>query len=139
MASLSITNTAVKPTSSTQIVSGTKDLTGETYTAGMYVYKKSDGKWWKAQSDGVAAEAGVKGMALADSLVAGAAALVGVGEITIGSHGITVGLPYYLSATAGLSCPIADIVATNYVSGVGKFKTATTIVVAPDVSGIIHG
>lgn len=139
MGALAITSANVAPTATTQIVSGPNDVAGETLSAGMFVYRAASGQWFKAFANGTALQAAVKGMALTPVLIVGGAIRVGTGQITIGTHGVTVGLPYFIGTTAGESNPIADISSTNFVTEVGNFDSATTIRVKPNVTGIAHG
>lgn len=111
---------------------------GETITAGMTVYLKDDGKYWKAQCDGTDTEATVAGI----SITGGAADQQGVickaGPLIVGAA-LTVGETYALSAALGKICPIADIVATNRVTVLGLASSTTILQVAINPTGYVHG
>lgn len=91
---------------------------GEAATAGMAVYKKSDGKWYKSKCNGTAEEAGATdfGMLLATADAAGArASIAGPGAIVALGTG-TAGIVYCPGTTAGTWIPTADLVSTNKVT-----------------------
>lgn len=139
MAALAITSANVVPTATTQIVSGPLDVASATLSAGMYVYRAANGQWAPSVANGTSLQAVVQGMALNPVVAVGGAIRVGTGQITIGTHGITLGLFHFISTTAGEAGPIADLSSTNYVSAAGWYDSATTIVVNPVISGVPHG
>lgn len=101
----------------------TTGIAGETITAGQAVYlKSSDSRYWKAQCDGTAAEADVKGIALHAALAGQPLTIATAGTMNIG--GTTAKVAYYLSATAGGVAPVADLVSGNYIVHLG-YATAT--------------
>jgi hypothetical protein len=102
-------------------VSGPVDhgqVAGEAFNAGASVYLKSDGKWYKAQSDGTAEEAGsgAWGMALATAAAVGAKLSVARpgAVVTVGTG--AAGTTYILSRAAGSICPTADAASTDKVT-----------------------
>lgn len=106
---------------------------GEAFAAGSAVYRGTDGKWRKGQSDGTTTEAGALGVGLAlftaDAVDAlGTVALDGA-IVQIGTG--TAGVLYVYSATAGLLAPVADMVSTNKVApvciGIGGSPAAVQI------------
>ena len=131
MADITITAANVVKTSA-DTITGTA---GETITAGMAVYlKASDGRYWKAQADGTAAEATVVGVALHAALAGQPLTIATSGTINIGAT--TAKVFYYVSATAGGIAPVADLTSGQYISSVG-YATATdgSFVVKPSVTG----
>lgn len=115
MAALTITTSSVVP------VSGDFDkvIAGEAITPGQSVYlKSSDGKWYKAQCDGTADEAGATDCGIAVGQAAAAGQYFGVARdgavVTLGTG--TAGVGYYIGATAGALNPYADLVSTNKVT-----------------------
>lgn len=107
-------------------------IAGEAFAAGALLYKKqSDGKMWKAQCDGTAEEAGANGlfMALATADTADAkVSVAGSGAIVqVASSGLTVGIPYFISPTAGSLAPYADLGSTNKVTFAGLSISATKL------------
>lgn len=135
MADLTITAGSVLPGTDAVTTPGTA---GETLTAGMAVYlKASDGKFWKAQSDGTAAEGAIIGVAL-NGASAGQPVLVQTGgTITIGAT-VVVGGIYIVSAAAGLICPFADIATLQILGIIGWAPSATTLLVKPQATAIVH-
>jgi predicted transcriptional regulator len=135
MADVSITPANVVPGADAQPLNG---ISGETITAGMAVYlKSSDGRYWKSQMDGTAAEAAIAGIATTGSS-AGQNVVVQIGgTLTIGGT-VVAGTVYIVSATAGGICPVADIASTNYLSIVGYATTAAIIVVTKQATGVVH-
>lgn len=104
---------------------------GEAFTAGQVVYvKTSNNKWYKAQCDGTAEEAGsatIFGIALNTGVASQPAVVQTSGIITAGGT-VTVGKVYVISAAAGGIAPIDDITtSTQYVTIVGIGATASTI------------
>lgn len=136
MADVSITAANVARVSGTAI----RDYNaGETITAGMVVYLKStDSKWYKAQCDGTAEEAGGSvrmGIALHGSLAGQPLAVQVDGTVTIGGTVVT-GTPYVVSAAAGGIAPFADLVSTNKVSYIGWASSTTVLTIAPNATGV---
>ena len=126
-ADLSITGTAVIPSSSAIQVSATA---GEAITRGQLVYKKtSDRKIYKADSDSATAEVrDCIGMALTDSSAGGPITYVTEDpSLAIAASGLTNGTIYILSATAGGLAPAADATTGMFVTVVAVAKSGTTI------------
>lgn len=128
MADLSITAANVAKASNAQVQSSYP--AGETITAGQVVYLKStDSKWYKAQADGTAEEAGASvtvGIALHGSLANQPLVVQIAGTITIGGT-VTVATEYVISAAAGGIAPHADLVSTNRYTRLG-YGTTTGII-----------
>jgi predicted transcriptional regulator len=101
-------------------------LAGETITAGQALYlKASDGRVWKAQADGTAAEATAVGIALNGGVAGQPITYCTAGPINIG--GTTAQLIVYaVSATAGGVADLADITTTgHYISLLGYATTVS--------------
>lgn len=100
-------------------------IAGETITAGQALYlKASDGKLWKAQADGTAAEATAVGIALHAALANQPVTYAGNG-CTLNIGGTTSkATVYVVSAAAGGIAPLADLTSTQYISHLG-YATAT--------------
>lgn len=112
---------------------------GEAVTAGMAVYKKSsDGKYWKAQSDGTAEESGSNvlfGVAMNGGAAGQPAVVQRGGTVTIGAT-IAAGVFYYISNTAGGICPVADLGSADYPSVIGYGTTTAILKISPVASGV---
>jgi len=112
---------------------------GGTITAGMPIYKASDGKIVAADADSttVAARQAI-GISLNGASLGQPVDYMKMGgEITIGAT-MTAGVTYYLSGTAGGICPLADVGATEYLSIVGIAKSTTVLkTVAGGYSGVL--
>lgn len=137
MADLTITAASVLPGTGADIAQGTA---GETITAGMAVYLKSDGKYWKAQDDGTVAESGsgtTIGVGLNGASAGQPVSVQRGGPITIGAT-VAVGTWYGLSATAGNISPVADVASTNYATILGIATTTAIINLKPNASGVAH-
>jgi hypothetical protein len=48
-------------------------------------------------------------------------------NLTIGTHGLRLGIPMFLSATAGKVCPLADVSTGNQTTCVMVTNTSTTV------------
>lgn len=104
-------------------------IAGEAFSAGAILYyKASDGRWYKAQCDGTAAEAGADGLGLALGTADAAGARVSVARpgaiVSIGTG--TAGVIYLPGRTAGSLIPSADLASTDKVTpaalGIGSSK-----------------
>lgn len=137
MADLTLTATSVVQSTNPIII--TQYTFGETVTAGMPVYlNTSDSKWYKAQNDGTSAESGYGtkiGVALNGGAANQSAAVQVGGNITIGGT-IAVGVFYYLSATAGGICPVADVGSAKYVTVIGYGATTSVMTLNPIATGL---
>lgn len=110
---------------------------GETIAAGQVVYKASaTGKWQLADNNSATIEARTAhGIAL-DSAAAGQPVTVQkAGDITLGG-GLVAGTAYYLSATPGALCPVADVVTGSAVCQIGLAKSATVLAIAIQAPGV---
>jgi len=108
-------------------------VSGEALTVGQAVYKAADGKFYKAQSDGDATQAGTLGGGIVTSSTSGADQNVRVSKkgaiVSLGVGGL--GAVYEVSATAGGLCPTAD-------NTTGKFGTVATLcIVATDKHKVV--
>lgn len=140
MADISITGSAVLPTSGTTIIDSS-GVAGEALTAGDAVYLFSTGpNTYKHAGCAVAlgnAAANLVGMVM-NPAVTGQPVSIGVGRITIAASGLTVGQQFNLSANVGKFAPVADIATTNNVVAGGWVMSATDVMVAPKVCGVLH-
>lgn len=135
MVDLTVTPANVKPEPGAQVKVG---VAGETITAGMSLYLKSDGKWWKAQADGTAEEAGSAGVGCA---LNGASADQPIqvqfdGPYNPGATTVA-GIVYVVSAAAGGIAPDADLVSTNKVTILGVGQASNKITLKAYASGAI--
>lgn len=120
MADLTITAGSVLNSSAT-VLTGTA---GESLTAGQSVYlKAADGKIWKAQCDGTAAEAEAVGITLHAAGAGQPIAYATEGAINIGAT-TSKATSYVVSAAAGGVAPIADLTSGQYITELG-YATAT--------------
>ena len=119
MTALSVTATQVAWVSG-PITEGA--VAGEAFDEGASLYfKASDGKWWKAQCDNTAAEAGQDGLGIAlfsASAAGGRGSVAREGAIvTLGAGAApAAGTVYHPGTTAGTLIPSADLATTNKVS-----------------------
>lgn len=113
MANLSITPSNVVPgaTAATVHYNPPNLVAGEAIAAGEVVcLLASDGKAYKADAND-ADKRNVIGIAGNSAAAAGQRVDVisQAAALPIGTHGVAVGIPYFLSATAGKLCPLADL------------------------------
>jgi hypothetical protein len=111
---------------------------GATITAGQAVYLEGATKTWKlADSNGASAEIKTAdGFALNGASAGQPLAVQASGDITIGGT-LTAGVAYYLSATPGAICPVADVGSGDNVCLLGLAKSTTVLgidIQAPGVS-----
>lgn len=104
-------------------------VAGEAFNAGAEVYLKiTDGRWYKAQTDGTAAEAGADGigMALFTAAAAGQRGTIARPGATVSVGTGTAGIIYVLGDTAGSLMPSADAGSTDKVTiaalGIGSSR-----------------
>lgn len=124
MANITVTAANVTPGASAGKQTGNA---GETITAGMAVYLNASNLWMKALASGTLIQSGSGtsyGIALCGSSLNQPITVdtFDLDGISIGGT-TTAGVCYVVSATAGLICPIADIVTSGYyitILGVGK-------------------
>lgn len=104
---------------------------GEAAAAGAEMYLAADGKWYKAQCDGTAIEAGSGGVGMLLSTADRADVKASIARqeavVQVAASGLTVGVPYYLGATAGALNPFSDLSSTNKVTFAGMTISATQI------------
>jgi len=139
MADLVVTPTGVLPAANTSV--NRSAVWGETVTAGQSVYRKaSDRRWWKAQADGTAEEAGSGGLgiALGGGAAGQPAAVATAGDVTIAAT-VVNGMVYVISAAAGGIAPHADLIAGQRVSVVGYGKPTGLIQLDCNPTGIVRG
>ena len=110
-------------------------VAGEAFSAGAILYlKASDGRYYKAQADGTAEEAGSGGIGIALGTADAAGARIAIAKpgaiVSIGTG--TAGKTYVIGTTAGAINPSADIdgTSTNKVTviaiGIGSNKLLVT-------------
>lgn len=110
-------------------------IAGEAFVAGAILYyKDSDGRWYKAQCDGTAAEAGSAGvgMALGTADAAGARIIVARPGAVVSVGTGTAAIVYLPGRTAGSLIPSADLAQTDKATiaalGIGSNKLLLTYV-----------
>jgi hypothetical protein len=125
MANLSITANSVVPSTSAVKLNG---KAGEAIAAGEIVYLTSTSNTYsladandntKLPAAGIAGNSAGTGQALQ--------VIVSDPSLTIGTHGVALGTPYFLSRTAGKACPLADLTTGDYTTAVFITKTTTTV------------
>ena len=126
MANLSITANSVVPSTSAVKLNGGK--AGEAIAAGELVYLTSTSNTYSLADANDNTKLPVAGIA-GNSAGTGQALQVIVSDpsLTIGTHGVALGTPYFLSATAGKACPLADLTTGDYTTAVFITKTTTTV------------
>lgn len=110
---------------------------GEAFNAGQVVRKNAANKWVKAQADNLANSGTRTQLGIALFTAAGdnqEGSVLLEGDLTC--DGLTQGVTYVLSATAGLIAPVADLVSTNIACVVGVAVNATTLRVKFNNSGV---
>lgn len=134
MADLTITAASVIAGSDANTESGTA---GATITAGQAVYKSSTSKkWLLADNDSATAEVRQMGGIALNGASDGQPIVVHKsGDLTIGAT-LTAGTAYYLSATPGGICPLADVASGDYVVQVGLAKSTSVIDVDIQYTGV---
>ena len=136
MANLTITAASVLQGSGAVIEYG---QAGATITQGQVVYLDTltTGKYQLAGDRAATALARTpRGIALNSASSGQPLAVQTKGSITIGAT-LTPGVAYYLSATLGAICPVADLVATDFPAFLGMATSATALTLdinAPNVS-----
>lgn len=110
-------------------------IAGEAFVAGAILYyKESDGRWYKAQCDGTAAEAGSAGigMALGTADAAGARIVIARPGAVVSIGTGTAAMIYLPGRTAGSLIPSADLAQTDKATiaalGIGSNKLLLTYV-----------
>jgi len=125
MADLTITAASVVAGTNSTRDHGTA---GETITAGKAVFlDATTNKWMLSDNNGTGTRT-VNGIALNGASLNQPLAIHKSGDITIGAT-ITAGTAYYLSATAGGICPVADLASGMDAVLIGIAKSATVLAV----------
>ena len=109
---------------------------GEAITAGNMVYFKSDSKVYKAQADGLAAEANVLGIAQSTVALDATVPVLLMGQDS-NQAALTAGTVYYLSATAGTLTATPPSTAGHTIVKVGVATGTTSIQVAPQLIAVL--
>lgn len=124
MADLSITAASVAPAGDVTIFSG---IAGAAITAGQMLYLDSSTGTLKLAdaNSGTAAARSPCGMALNGAASGQTVGVARRGNVTAGAT-LTAGVGYYLSATPGGICPVADLSTGAYPTFLG-FATSTTV------------
>lgn len=133
MADLSVTAASVIAGSDAAITQGTL---GATVTAGQVLYQEDATNLWKlADNNSGTAEAKTpEGIALNGGATGQPVAVLTKGTVTIGAT-LTAGVAYYLSATAGGICPVADLTSGMNPSFLGIASSTTVLKVNITASG----
>ena len=136
MATVSPVAASVKPiltstTTSTQVVQA-----GEAISQGEFVYKGTDGKYYKADNTSTT-KATVTGMAMHPVAADDYFIMVKSGLVSLGTA-LTKGDIFVISSTAGAIEPIADILTGDYLTQVGYGYDGTDLFIDIDVRGITH-
>ena len=110
---------------------------GEAVTQGMPVYRKAaDGKYWKAQNDGTAAESDVVGICMVRGAAADSWGIIATeGNINIGAT-LAVGETYCVSNAYGAICPVADVGSTEFPCILGPATTTSNLKLKPSAAGV---
>jgi hypothetical protein len=124
------------------VVKGSNAITevgtaGEAITAGQAVYKAAaTGKYLLADNDSATAAAKApRGIALNGASDNQPLVIQRSGDVTIGAA-LTPGTAYYLSATPGGICPLADVLAGDDVVLLGLAKTAAVLALDIHTPGV---
>jgi hypothetical protein len=132
MANLSITAASVQVASTVRLSRG---VAGATIAAGDALYiDTSDSNKLKLAIATSAAAAVFAGIATHAALSGQPVQYIPAGAITIGAT-LAIGTVYVVSATAGKICPVADLVAGNYLTIIGMPSTTSILQVYPKASG----
>jgi len=131
MADLSVTAAEVLAYAGATVKTG---LAGETITAGMTVYLKSDGLLWKAKAL-TAAEAAAAGITLNGAAAGQPIQYVQAGGIDPGAT-VVVGVVYGVTDTAGGIGDVAERTTPDFVTVLGIGVTASRIELNIQAGGI---
>lgn len=108
---------------------------GEAVVQGQVVYTEpADGKYYKARATTVALAA-ARGIVVTPAPLNGYGLIVTSGNMNLGAA-LVVGETYVVSATAGLICPIADLVLGNVVTHLGVASSTSIIPVNVSRTGV---
>lgn len=130
-----ITITAASVAAGTNANIDRSGLSGATITAGQVVYfSTTTSRWLLADNNGSGTRTPT-GIALHAAASGQPLAVQKSGDITIGAT-LTAGLAYYLSATAGGICPVADVTSGMDVAIIGVGKSTTVMQMIMAVPGV---
>lgn len=134
MADLSITATSVLAGGGAKTVEG---VAGAALTAGQVVYLDSATNSYKLadNNSATAAARSPDGIALNGAASGQPVEVLTRGPVTIGAT-MTAGVVYYLSATAGGICPVADLTTGHYPTILGIATSTTVLSVQIHESGV---
>lgn len=135
MVDIAITAANVVAGANARIERGTA---GATIAAGQVVYLDSatTGKWQLADNNSATAAARVPhGVALNGAALNQPIAVQTEGDVTIGAT-LVAGTAYYLSDTPGGVCPLADLLAGEYVVLLGLAKSTSVLSLNIQNSGV---
>lgn len=133
MADLVITAANVVPGATAKTRAGTA---GAAVTPGQPLYEAADGKWYPADCDSATAAArSPLGLALNTAAAGQPVDVVRGGPVILGAV-LTAGVGYYLSATAGGICPVADLASGDYPVFLGFAISASVLDVTIVEAGV---
>lgn len=121
MANLTITAASVVPSGNAVTKSGTA---GATITAGQAIYLDPTSSTYKLADCDLAGAQACDGIALNGASAGQPVDMLAAGDLTIGAT-LTKGTVYVLAATAGMICPLADLVTTDALIQLGIAKSTT--------------
>lgn len=112
-------------------------IAGATITAGKPIYLEAATNTWKlADNDSATAEVRqATALALTGSSANQPIAYMRSGSVTLGAT-MTAGVVYYLSATAGGICPVADLTSGKYPCTIGIATSTTVMQLGFNYSGV---
>ncbi|TIX89194.1 hypothetical protein [Rhizobium sp. P44RR-XXIV] len=108
---------------------------GETITAGKVVYFDAATNKWKLSDNNATGTRTVHGIALNGASLNQPVSVAKHGDITIGAT-LVAGTAYYLSATAGGICPVADLATGMDSILIGLAKSTTVLAIDVQDSGV---
>lgn len=134
MADIAITAANVLPGLGATLANGTA---GATVTAGQVVYQDpTTGRYAPANNNNAtAANRSPAGIALNNASTGQPMDIIQSGPVTIGGT-LSPGVMYYLSATAGGICPVADLGAGKYPAALGFATSASVLTVKLQEAGV---
>lgn len=109
---------------------------GVAVTHAQPAYQQSNGKWYLGDANGSADTADVGGITFCSAALDGEVLMLVGGELKLGAI-LTQGTTYVVSRTAGLICPLGDLVSGDYVTILGVAKDSSTLIVDIRPSGIV--
>lgn len=136
MADLSVTAASCVPVAGTG--TGVKwGTSGGTLAAGKPIYLDSSTGTWKLadNNDATAAVRQATALCLTGSSSGQPVAYMTDGQVTLGAT-MTAGVVYYLSATAGGICPVADLTSGMYPCAIGIATSTTVLQLGFNYSGV---